>query len=208
MQERCLLLGLAGHWLSQCTSSTAVERLTHLEKQQWQCRVRSLILTTALEQESLFAPAIVVGENSFDSLLKQYSFSKMTVLDNPAHLSLEGLPAFEESCLLVGEERKALTTLIGQLLDEGSVHEASRVCQYFGLHHKDLKLVLQCRGLACGELQLGLQDLLSPDAESRSCLPSCTYFEPFWQQLLLRLRRDYIVHTLNSHVLFYVNCPL
>uniref|UniRef100_A0AAR2LC65 SPG11 vesicle trafficking associated, spatacsin n=1 Tax=Pygocentrus nattereri TaxID=42514 RepID=A0AAR2LC65_PYGNA len=151
-EVRCLLLGLAGHWLSQCSSSAAVERMAHLEKQQWQCRVRRLVLTTAMEQESLFAPAAGV-EDSFNSLLKEYSFSKMAVLNNPAYLNLDKLLSSEESCLLVGEERKALTTLIGQLLDEGNIHEASRVCRYFGLHHKDLCLVLQCRGLACGELQ-------------------------------------------------------
>ncbi|XP_072528335.1 spatacsin isoform X2 [Salminus brasiliensis] len=173
VQERCLLLGLAGHWLSQCSSHTAVNQLAKLEKRQWKCRVRRLVLATALEQESLFAPAAVVVEDSFDCLLKKYSFSKMAMLDNPAHLSLEGLPTSEESCLLVGEEHKALTTLIGQLLDEGSVHEASRVCRYFKLQHRDLKLVLQCRGLACGELQPGLQELLSPNVESRS-LPSCS----------------------------------
>ncbi|KAI4883873.1 hypothetical protein NFI96_025740 [Prochilodus magdalenae] len=173
VHERCLLLGLAGHWLSQCSSPTTLERMAQLEKQQWQCRIRRLVLTTAMEQESLFAPAAGV-EDSFDSLLKEYSFSKMAILNNPAYLSLEELPASEESCLLVGEERKALTTLIGQLLDEGSVHEASRVCRYFGLQHKDLSLVLQCRGLACGELQPGLQELLSPVSESRSSLPSCS----------------------------------
>ncbi|XP_036432249.1 LOW QUALITY PROTEIN: spatacsin [Colossoma macropomum] len=173
VQERCLLLGLAGHWLSQCSSHAAVERMAHLEKQQWQCRVRRLVLTTAMEQESLFAPAAGV-EDSFNSLLKEYSFSKMAVLNNPAHLSLDTLPSSEERCLLVGEECKALTTLIGQLLDEGNIHEASRVCRYFGLYHKDLRLVLQCEGLACGELQPGLQELPSPDAESRSSLPSCS----------------------------------
>ncbi|XP_066523347.1 spatacsin isoform X2 [Hoplias malabaricus] len=174
IQERCLLLGLAGHWLSQCSSPTTVSRLAHLEKQQWQCRIQQLVLTTAQEQESLFAPAAVVVEDTFNILLKKYSFSKMAILNNPVHMSLEGLPTSEVSCLLMGEERKALTTLIGQLLDEGSVHEASRVCRYFELHHRDQWLVLQCRGLACGEIQLGLQELLSPETESRSSFPSCS----------------------------------
>uniref|UniRef100_A0A4W4GRA6 Spatacsin C-terminal domain-containing protein n=1 Tax=Electrophorus electricus TaxID=8005 RepID=A0A4W4GRA6_ELEEL len=173
VQERCLLLGLAGHWLSQHDDGTCEGRLAKLEKQQWECRVRRLVLTTALEQESLFVPPAVL-ESSLDNLLKEYSFSRMPVLDHPAYLSLEGLPAVEEACSLVGEERKALTTLIDRLLDEGSVHEASRVCRYFGLLHRDVCLVLHCRGLACGELQLGLQELLSPDGESRSILPSCS----------------------------------
>ncbi|XP_076863202.1 spatacsin [Brachyhypopomus gauderio] len=173
VQERCLLLGLAGHWLSRHEEGTCAERLAQLEKQQWECRVRQLVLTTALEQESLFALP-TVAEDSLDSLLKEFSFSRMSVLDRPAHLSLEGLPSAEEPCSVVGEERKALTTLIDRLLDEGRVHEASRVCRYFGLFHRDVCLVLRCRGLACGELELGMQDLLSPDGESRGSLPSCS----------------------------------
>lgn len=172
VQERCLLLALAAHWLCQ-HSPPALERLAELEKRQWEWRIRRMVLTTALEQQSLFTPA--TGPNAIDSLLKEYSFSKMAILDDRAYLNIEGLPTTDEACLLEEEEeRKALSTLIGQLLDEGSVHEASRVCRYFELQHRDVRLVLQCRGLACGEIQPGLQELLSSDQESRRGLPSCS----------------------------------
>ncbi|XP_058264105.1 spatacsin isoform X1 [Hemibagrus wyckioides] len=171
VQERCLLLALAAQWLCQ-HSPPALERLAELEKRQWEWRIRRMILTTALEQQSLFTPA--PGPDAFDGLLKEYSFSKMAVLDDQAYLNIDGLPMTEEGCLLEEQEQKALSTLIGQLLDEGSVHEASRVCRYFELLHRDVWLVLQCRGLACGEIQPGLPELLSSDQESRRSLPSCS----------------------------------
>ncbi|MCI4381975.1 hypothetical protein PGIGA_G00258170 [Pangasianodon gigas] len=171
VQERCLLLSFAAHWLCQ-RSPPALERLAELEKRQWEWRIRRMVLTTALEQQSLFTPA--TGPDAFDSLLKEYSFSKMAILDDQAYLNIEGLPTTEEGCLLEKEEQKALSTLTGQLLDEGSVHEASRVCRYFELLHRDVWLVLQCRGLACGEIQPGLQELLGSDRECRRSLPSCS----------------------------------
>ncbi|KAM9495528.1 spatacsin [Clarias gariepinus] len=171
VQEQCLLLALAAHWLCQ-HKSPALERLAELEKRQWEWRIRRKVLTTALEQQSLFTPA--TGPDAFDGLLKEYSFSKMIILDDQAYLNIEGLPMTEEGCLMKEKERKALSTLIGQLLDEGSVHEASRVCRYFELQHRDVWLVLQCRGLACGEIQPGLQEFLSPDREQRRSLHSCS----------------------------------
>lgn len=173
VQEQCLLLALAAHWLCQ-HKSPALERLAELEKRQWEWRIRRKVLTTALEQQSLFTPA--TGPDAFDGLLKEYSFSKMIILDDQAYLNIEGLPMTEEGCLMEEKERKALSTLIGQLLDEGSVHEASRVCRYFELQHRDVWLVLQCRGLACGEIQPGLQEFLSPDREQRRSLHSCKDF--------------------------------
>lgn len=170
VQEQCLLLALAAHWLCQ-HGPPALERLAELEKHQWEWRIRWMVLTTALEQQSLFTPA--TGPDAFDILLKEYSFSKLAILDDQAYLNMEGLPTTEEGCLLEEEDRKALSTLVGQLLDEGSVHEASRVCRYFELLHKDVWLVLQCRGLACGEIQPGLQELLSSDQDKRRSLPSC-----------------------------------
>lgn len=97
----------------------------------------------------------------------------MSALSDPAHLSLDGLPASEDACVLSEDERAALDALIAQLLNEGSVNEASRVCRYFGSFHRDLWLVLRCRGLACGELQ---PELHSPDGETRRSLPSCESF--------------------------------
>ncbi|KAL0155537.1 hypothetical protein M9458_049800, partial [Cirrhinus mrigala] len=141
LQERCLLLGLAGHWLSRREPPPPVPRLAALEKRQWESRTHWLVLHTALERESLFAPS-ALSEDSFQNLLKEFSFSKMAALDDPAYLSLDGLPAAEDDCVLSGGERKALAALVAQLLDEGGVNEASRVCRYFGLFHKDMWLVL------------------------------------------------------------------
>lgn len=172
LQERCLLLGLAGHWLSCRESPLPVLRLAQLEKRQWEYRIRWLVLRTALERESLFAPS-ALSEDSFESLLKEFSFSKMSLLNDPAHLSLEGLPASDDGREMSEQDRKALSALVGQLLNEGSVNEASRACRYFGSFHRDVCLVLRCRGLACGELQPGPPELHSPDGESRRSLPSC-----------------------------------
>uniref|UniRef100_A0A8C1QBU0 SPG11 vesicle trafficking associated, spatacsin n=1 Tax=Cyprinus carpio TaxID=7962 RepID=A0A8C1QBU0_CYPCA len=169
LQERCLLLGLAGHWLSLCDPPLPVWRLATLEKRQWQSRIRWLLLHTALERQSLFAPS-ALSQDSFQSLLKEFSFSRMAALDDPVHLSVSGLPAAEDEGVLSGDEREALAALVAQLLDEGGVSEASRVCRYFGLFHRDVWLVLKCRGLASGELQ---PELHSPDGETRRSLPSC-----------------------------------
>uniref|UniRef100_A0A8C2JKU6 SPG11 vesicle trafficking associated, spatacsin n=1 Tax=Cyprinus carpio TaxID=7962 RepID=A0A8C2JKU6_CYPCA len=162
-RERCLLLGLAGHWLSLCDPPLPVWRLAALEKRQWQSRIRWLLLHTALERQSLFAPS-ALSQDSFQSLLKEFSFSRMAALDDPVHLSMSGLPAAEDEGVLSGDEREALAALVAQLLDEGGVSEASRVCRYFGLFHRDVWLVLKCRGLASGELQ---PELHSPDGETR-----------------------------------------
>ncbi|XP_067293056.1 spatacsin [Pseudorasbora parva] len=168
LQERCLLLGLAGHWLSRCPAPPPLLSLSQLEKRQWECRIRRMVLLTALERQSLFAPS-ALSEDSFESLLKEFSFSKMWALSDPAHLSLDGLPVFESECSLSEEERKAMEALIAQLLNQGSVSEASRVCRYFGCFHRDVWLVLRCRGLACGDLQ---PELFSPDGETRHSLAS------------------------------------
>ncbi|XP_016086251.1 spatacsin [Sinocyclocheilus grahami] len=168
LQERCLLLGLAGHWLSLRDPPLPVCRLAALEERQWQSRIRWLLLHTALERQSLFAPS-ALSHDSFQSLLQEFSFSRTAALDEPAHLSVAGLPAAENDCLLSADERKALAALVAQLLDEGGVSEASRVCRYFRLFHRDVWLVLKCRGLASGELQ---PELHSPDGETRRSLPS------------------------------------
>uniref|UniRef100_A0A673HQF0 Spatacsin C-terminal domain-containing protein n=1 Tax=Sinocyclocheilus rhinocerous TaxID=307959 RepID=A0A673HQF0_9TELE len=183
LQERCLLLGLAGHWLSLHDPPLPVWRLAALEERQWQSRIRWLLLHTALERQSLFAPS-ALSHDSFQSLLQEFSFSRTAALDEPAHLSVAGLPAAEDDCLLSADERKALAALVAQLLDEGGVSEASRVCRYFRLFHRDVWLVLKCRGLASGELQ---PELHSPDGETRRSLPSC---EPFHLKVLLSQQVD------------------
>ncbi|XP_060770567.1 spatacsin isoform X2 [Neoarius graeffei] len=200
VQEQCLLLALAAHWLCQ-HGPPALERLAELEKRQWEWRIRWMVLTTALEQQSLFTPA--TGPDAFDILLKEYSFSKLAILDDQAYLNMEGLPTTEEGCLLEEEDRKALSALVGQLLDEGSVHEASRVCRYFELLHKDVWLVLQCRGLACGEIQPGLQELLSSDQDKRRSLPSCSSTGSLSSFVVVSSPRD---HTLSQLELLIDQC--
>uniref|UniRef100_A0A8C7T6H9 SPG11 vesicle trafficking associated, spatacsin n=1 Tax=Oncorhynchus mykiss TaxID=8022 RepID=A0A8C7T6H9_ONCMY len=165
VQERCLLLSLAGHWLSWLAQAP-LARLEDLEKQLWKNRVRQQVLLTAMEKESMFAlpaPTIAPEENSYEALIREFSFSKMAVLNEPRYLSLDGLPSFspkEEGGEKTGsEEQGALAILVGQLLDEGCIHEASRVCRYFSFCSRDMWVVLHCRGLASGELQAGLTRL-------------------------------------------------
>ncbi|XP_041651089.1 spatacsin [Cheilinus undulatus] len=156
VQERCLLLCLASHWLSQL-QPLPVDRLKGLEKKLWVSRIRQHILTITMEKESVFnlPPAITPEMNTYGVLMKEFSFSNISGLNTDECLSLDGLPGpLEEQNIdpaLSGEERKVLVSLIGQLLDEGSIHEACRVCRYFSLHHPDMWVVLRCRGLASGE---------------------------------------------------------
>uniref|UniRef100_A0A674AZK9 SPG11 vesicle trafficking associated, spatacsin n=1 Tax=Salmo trutta TaxID=8032 RepID=A0A674AZK9_SALTR len=184
VQERCLLLSLAGHWLSWLTLAP-LARLEDLEKQLWTSRVRQQVLLTAMEKESMFAlpvPTIAPEENSYEALIREFSFSKMAVLNEPRYLSLDGLPSFspeEEGGEKTGsEEQGALAILVGQLLDEGCIHEASRVCRYFSFCSRDMWVVLHCRGLASGELQAGLQDMLTFEGLPKKSIPSCKEEEP------------------------------
>ncbi|KAM9376936.1 spatacsin isoform 2-T2 [Pholidichthys leucotaenia] len=154
LQERCLLLVLAAHWLSRL-SLAPLDQLESLEKQLWLYRVYMRILKTTVEEESVFnlpQPAITPEMNSYEVLMKEFSFSNITDLNTEWCLSLEGLPGPSKESMLKPEERGVLVTLIDQLLDEGSVHEAGRVCRYFSLHHPDVWVVLRCRGLASGDL--------------------------------------------------------
>uniref|UniRef100_A0A8C7T6C1 SPG11 vesicle trafficking associated, spatacsin n=1 Tax=Oncorhynchus mykiss TaxID=8022 RepID=A0A8C7T6C1_ONCMY len=182
VQERCLLLSLAGHWLSWLAQAP-LARLEDLEKQLWKNRVRQQVLLTAMEKESMFAlpaPTIAPEENSYEALIREFSFSKMAVLNEPRYLSLDGLPSFspkEEGGEKTGsEEQGALAILVGQLLDEGCIHEASRVCRYFSFCSRDMWVVLHCRGLASGELQAGLQDMLTFEGLPKKSIPSSTSF--------------------------------
>lgn len=175
VRDRCLLLCLAAHWLS-LLSPAPVDQLESLEKKLWISRVRRRVLAVAMEKESVFnlpPPAITPEMNTYEVLMKEFSFSNISGLNTEERLSLDGLPGPPEEQdelnldpPLSPEERSILATLIGQLLDEGSVHEASRVCRYFSLHHPDLWVVLRCRGLASGDL--------NPEAreEASEALPS------------------------------------
>uniref|UniRef100_A0A6Q2ZLW4 Spatacsin C-terminal domain-containing protein n=1 Tax=Esox lucius TaxID=8010 RepID=A0A6Q2ZLW4_ESOLU len=170
VQERCLLLSLAGYWLSRL-DPVPLPRLEDLEKQLWTTCVRQQVLLTAMEKESMFAlPASTMApeENSYEALVREFSFSKMVILNEPRYLSLDGLPSSSsEGEKTKSEEQGALATLVGQLLDEGCIHEASRVCRYFSFYHRDMWVVLRCRSLASGELQAGLQDRITSDIKPK-----------------------------------------
>ncbi|XP_042328622.1 spatacsin isoform X2 [Sceloporus undulatus] len=151
--ERQLLLTLAGHWLAK-SDPVPLSELERIEKEIWLC----CITQQALSQSTVQAPHTfthqisVTGELSFDSLAREFSFSKLAALNVPEYLRLEGLPHPDASPdPLLGAEVESLSCLIGRLLDEGSVHEASRVSRYFNFYSRDVSLVLHCRALASEE---------------------------------------------------------
>nr|XP_057931633.1 spatacsin isoform X2 [Doryrhamphus excisus] len=165
-RERCLLLGMAAHWLSQCNPPPA-DQLEILEKKLWISLVRQHALVAAMERESVFnlpSPAVTSDMNTYEVLMKEFSFSNISELNTDTLLSLEGLPGPAEEHLDVDPvlnpaEKNTLAVLVDGLLDKGSIHEASRVCRYFSLYHPDVWLVLRCRGLASGELSSETQDV-------------------------------------------------
>ncbi|XP_072326506.1 spatacsin isoform X1 [Scyliorhinus torazame] len=153
IQERCLLLTMAGHWLSQNNPPT-LDQLEEVEKRIWLCRIRQqdLLMSTA----SGFAWQVsVCGEITFDSATKEFLFSKLPALNSSQYLKLQGFPNKDtaSNCRLDKTAKEALAILIGELLDGGCIHEASRVSRYFEFYNQDISLVLHCRALASGELQ-------------------------------------------------------
>ncbi|KAJ8249250.1 hypothetical protein GJAV_G00232780 [Gymnothorax javanicus] len=206
VQEQCLLLAMAGHWLSQL-SPAPLAHLQDVEKRVWLCRVRQRLLLSAMEKESMFAlPVMAAGDNSFEEAIREFSFTKTPALHSPAHLSVEALPLGEaEGMEEAGSgadpaEEQALEALVGQLLDEGCISEASRVCHYFSLRHRDLTLVLCCRALAAGEVSLAqLQDLLgatsSSDSEGlvKTSMPSSSSFSSLSSFVVVSHPEDQVV---------------
>ncbi|XP_060932341.1 spatacsin-like [Limanda limanda] len=177
VQERCLLLGLAAHWLSQL-SPPPIHQLESMEKKLWISRVRQHVLAVAMEQESVFnlpPPAVAPEMNKYEVLMKEFSFSNISALNTETCLRLDGLPGRSEEQEEQQEEQRVLASLIGQLLDDGSIHEASRVCRYFCLHHPDVWVVLRCRGLASGELSPAPQEEESEAPARRSITPSSSF---------------------------------
>ncbi|XP_067827395.1 spatacsin [Heptranchias perlo] len=153
IQERCLLLTMAGQWLSR-NNPPFLEQLEEVEKRIWWCRIsqQMLLMSTA----SRFAWQVsVCGEITFDGATKEFLFSKLPALNSPRHLKLEGFPNKDmaSNCRLDTAEKEALNILVGELLDGGCIHEASRVCRYFEFYNQDIALVLHCRALASGEIQ-------------------------------------------------------
>ncbi|XP_045384024.1 spatacsin isoform X1 [Lemur catta] len=153
IEERHLLLTLAGHWLAQ-EDLVPLDKLEELEKQIWLCRITQHTLGGNQEEiEPRFSRQISTsGELSFDSLASEFSFSKLAALNTSKYFELNGLPS-REACenRLDWKEQESLNFLIGRLLDDGCVHEASRVCRYFHFYNRDVALVLHCRALASGE---------------------------------------------------------
>uniref|UniRef100_A0A8C0TDZ5 Spatacsin C-terminal domain-containing protein n=1 Tax=Canis lupus familiaris TaxID=9615 RepID=A0A8C0TDZ5_CANLF len=152
-EERHLLLTLAAHWLAQ-EDLVPVAELEELEKQIWLCRITQHTLREKQEQVELgFSQQISTsGELSFDGIASKFSLSMLAVLNTSKYLELSGFPS-KETCDsgLDWKEQESLNFLIGHLLDDGFVHEASRVCRYFHFYNQDVALVLHCRALASGE---------------------------------------------------------
>ncbi|CAK6975277.1 LOW QUALITY PROTEIN: spatacsin [Scomber scombrus] len=198
VQERCLLLGLAAHWLS-LHSPAPLDQVESLEKKLWMSRVRQHILTVAMEKESVFnlpPPAVTPEMNTYEVFMKEFSFSNISDLNTETWLCLEGLtgPTEEQqeqsiTSALSPQERRVLAKLIGQLLDEGSIHEASRVCRYFSLYHPDMWVVLRCRGLASGELNPEPQEEAS-EAPERKLLTTSHSFSSLSSFVMLPLEDD------------------
>uniref|UniRef100_A0A8C3YCV2 SPG11 vesicle trafficking associated, spatacsin n=1 Tax=Catagonus wagneri TaxID=51154 RepID=A0A8C3YCV2_9CETA len=173
-EERHLLLTLAGHWLSQ-EDLVPLEELEELEKQIWLCRITQHTLKGNQEEtEARCSQHISTsGELSFDSLASEFSFSKLPALNTSKYLELNGLPS-KDNCenRLDWKEQASLNFLVGHLLDDGCVHEASRVCRYFHFYNQDVALVLHCRALASGEASV---DDMHP--EMRGLLQSAELLE-------------------------------
>ncbi|XP_014827914.1 PREDICTED: spatacsin isoform X1 [Poecilia mexicana] len=178
IQECCLLLQLTAHWLSLLTP-VPVDELQRLEKKLWFCQVQKHILTTTIEEKSMFnllPPAITPETNEYEIFMKEFSFSNIADLNMEKYLSLEGFPEKPEELDtesdLSSEERRVLAILIDQLLDKGSIHEASRVCRYFNMHNPDVWLVLCCHALACGFLVPEPQGQTTEPAETKALTQS------------------------------------
>ncbi|NXJ70598.1 SPTCS protein, partial [Rostratula benghalensis] len=155
IMERQLLLTLAGHWLAKSDSSSP-HSIEEIEKQIWVCRIARQTLATGRGAGEPGFPSHppAKGDLTFDNLAEEFAFSKLPALNTPKYLKLEGLAFREPQQTLTSEEEEALRFLVGCLLDEGSVHEASRLCQYFHFYSRDVALVLHCRALASGETEL------------------------------------------------------
>ncbi|KAM6257437.1 spatacsin [Porphyrio hochstetteri] len=164
IMERHLLLTLAGHWLAK-NDSGSVHNLEEIEKQIWLCRVAQQTLSRAEGSGEPGFPshAAANGDLTFDNLAKEFSFSKLPALNTPEYLKLEGLVFREAPQTLSSADEESLRVLVGSLLDEGSVHEASRVCQHFHFYSRDVSLVLHCRALASGDTDL---DKLQADIQT------------------------------------------
>ncbi|XP_041852171.1 spatacsin isoform X2 [Melanotaenia boesemani] len=204
VQERCLLLHLTAHWLS-VLSPLPVDQLERLEKKLWLQRIQKQVLAVAMEAESVFnLPLAVSSEiSSYNAFMKDFSFSNITELNMDKYLSLQGLPGpledQEVQSDLGPEQRRVLYSLVGQLLDEDSIHEASRACRYFSLFHPDVWLVLRCHGLAGGCLIPETMEETSEGLETRT-FPSSHSFSSLSAFVMLPLPEDTVTVQLQKLV--------
>ncbi|XP_071610161.1 spatacsin isoform X1 [Heliangelus exortis] len=208
VMERHLLLTLAGHWLAK-GDSVSLHRLEEIEKQIWVCRIAQQTVPTEQGSGRVSSQGGVTRDLTFDSLSQEFSFSKLPALNTPKYLKLEGLAFGEPQQTLTREEEESLALLIGCLLDAGSVHEASRVCHYFHLYHRDVSLVLHCRALASGEadpdrLHTDIQALLAARAKTsessaapQSGVPGTSSLED-WTHLVAPSPDDQVVSSLKA----------
>ncbi|CAL8360699.1 unnamed protein product [Lota lota] len=145
-QERCLLLGMAGHWLS-LVEPVPLEHLEALEKEHWVSRLQE-----EEEKEDKKKVLNTGGDtSSYEALMEDFSFSRILALNQDSYLSLAGLPGPDHPPPppdVTDPPLGLLSQLIGQLLDEGRVHEACRACRYFSVYLRDVWLALRCRDLA------------------------------------------------------------
>ncbi|NXL45992.1 SPTCS protein, partial [Podilymbus podiceps] len=210
VMERHLLLTLAGHWLAKDDSVT-LHKLEEIEKQIWICRIAQQTLSTneGSGKLRLSSHGVANTDLTFDNLAKEFSFSKLPALNSPKCLKLESLAFRESQQTLTNDEEESLKFLIGCLLDEGNVHEASRVCQYFHVYNRDVSLVLHCRALASGEtdpdkLHADIQTLLvarEKTPESSACqqsrVPSTSSLED-WTHIVAPSPDDQVVTSLKA----------
>ncbi|NWH62501.1 SPTCS protein, partial [Geococcyx californianus] len=210
IMEKHFLLTLAGHWLAR-DDPVALHKLEEIEKQIWICRIAQQTLSTDEGSGKSRFPSHVAANRdlTFDNLAKEFSFSKLPALNTPKYLQLEALAFKDSQQTLAADEEESLKCLIGCLLDEGSVHEASRVCQYFCFYHRDVSLVLHCKALASGETNLDrlhadIQTLLAAKEETsessasqQSKAPSTSSLED-WTHLVAPAPDDRVVTSLKA----------
>ncbi|XP_035191411.1 spatacsin isoform X1 [Oxyura jamaicensis] len=210
IMERHLLLTLAGHWLAK-NDSVALDKLEEIEKQIWICRItqQSLSADEGSGKPRLSFHGIVNMDLTFDNLAKEFSFSKLPALNTPNYLKLEGLEFRESEQTLTNDEKESLKVLIGCLLDEGSVHEASRVCRYFHFYDRDVSLVLHCRALASGEtgldklhadiqtLLVAIEKIYENSASQQTRIPSTSSLED-WTHIVAPPPDDQVVISLKA----------
>ncbi|XP_056427549.1 spatacsin [Hyla sarda] len=158
LSEQELLFTLAGHWLSldKCSSLRTLEEL---EQQIWKYRIEREILNTT------GGSRLLSSLSAFTGFASEFSFSGLPALNSPQLLHVSSLPPLHSVNPPTRESvnSRILCGLIDRLLDDSKVHEASRVCRYFQLSHRDVWLVLSCRALASGELTI---QQLHPDIQN------------------------------------------